>query len=189
MTLIVHPQRAAGFLERGLQPDAAHDVEQPAIGARVAYVVGRDHGNFHRGGECCKSAVEALFTGVEMTLQIDIKIRRAENRAQSIRQSARIFAANQHPRKRTHHPAGKTDKPAAVALELVESDAAFALGWIDGSRGGAFACARTRIQDAHLRVGDHPAEIFVARTIGNQDIEPRVVVERQLRADDLPDTR
>ena len=31
---------------------------------------------------------------------------------------------------------------------------------------------------------DHPAEIFVALAIGHQDVEPALIVERQLGADD-----
>src|SRR5258707_502512 len=71
MTLTVDPQGAAGLLERGLEPDAGQHVEQPAIRAAVAYVVGRDNWDSRRTRKRCELAIEALLTGVEMALQID----------------------------------------------------------------------------------------------------------------------
>ena len=189
MALAVDPQRAAGFLERGLEPDAGQHVEQPAIRAAVAYVVGRDNRDSRRVGQRCELAIEALLAGVEMTLQIDVEIFRAENPGEPPAQLDGIFAANQHARQRAHHAAAKADQSAAVAFEFVERDAALAFGGIDGRSDRAVACVRAGIEHAHLRVGDHAAEILVALAIRREDVEARVVVERQLRADDLPDTR
>src|SRR5208283_2182135 len=189
MALTVDPQRAAGFLERGLEPDAGQHVEQHAIRAAVAYVVGRDHRDSRRAGKRGELAIEAFLTGVEMTLQIDVEIARAENPAEPPAQIAGILAANEHARQRAHHAAGKADESAAVAFELVERNAALALGGIDGRSDGAVAYERAGIQDAHLRVGDHAAEILVALAIRCEEVEARVVVQRQFRADDLPDSR
>src|SRR5271167_3372218 len=96
MTLAVDPQCAAGFLERGLEPDAGQHVEQPAIRAAVAYVVGRDHRDSRRGGKRGELAIEALLAGVEVTLQIDVEISGAENPAEPRAQLDRILAAHQH---------------------------------------------------------------------------------------------
>src|ERR1019366_21688 len=128
MALAVDPQRAAGFFERGLEPDAGQDVEQPAIRAAVAYVVGRDHRDSRRAGQRREFAIEAFLAGVEMTLQIDVEISCAENPAEPPAQIAGILAANQHARQRTHRAAGKADESAAVAFEIVKRNAALALG-------------------------------------------------------------
>ncbi len=74
-----------------------------------------------------------------------------------------------------------------MAFEFVERDAALALGGIDGRGIGAVAGARAGIEHAHLRVGDHAAEILVTLAIGREDVEARVVVEGQFSTDDLPD--
>ena len=79
MALAVDPQRAAGFLKRGLEPDTGEHVEQLAIRAAVAYVVGRDNRDARRVGQRGELAIKAFLTGVEMTLQIDVEISRAEN--------------------------------------------------------------------------------------------------------------
>src|SRR5580704_3703330 len=96
MTLAVDPQRTTGFLERGLEPDTGHHVEQPAIRAAVAYVVGRDNQDSRRVGQRGELAIKAFLTGVEMTLQIDVEISRAENSAEPPAQLDGIFAANEH---------------------------------------------------------------------------------------------
>ena len=189
MTLAVDPQRAARFFECGLEADAGQHVEQSTIRTAVAYVVGRDHRDSRRTRERRELAIEAFLARIEMTLQIDVEIPVTENPSRAAGQLARIIATHKHPRQRTHHASGKADKSAAVAFEFVERNAALALGRIGGRSNGALACTRAAIEHAHLRVGDHAAEILVALTIRREDVEPRVVVERQLRADDLPDAR
>src|SRR5580693_7938720 len=96
MTLAVDPQRTTGFLERGLEPDTGQHVEQPAIRAAVAYVVGRDHRDSRRVGQRGELAIKAFFTGVEMTLHIDVEISRAENPGESLAQLARVVATDEH---------------------------------------------------------------------------------------------
>ena len=96
MTLAVDPQSAAGFLERGLEPDTGKHVEQPAIRTAVTYVVGRDDGYSRRVRKRCELAIETFFAGVEMPLQIDVEIIRTENSAETPAQLARILAANKH---------------------------------------------------------------------------------------------
>src|SRR5437879_857413 len=100
MTLAVNPQCAAGFLECGLEPDAGQHVEQPAIRAAVAYVVGRDNRDSCRVCQRCELAIKALLAGVEMTLQIDVEIIRAENSTEPPAQLDRIIAAHEHARQR-----------------------------------------------------------------------------------------
>ncbi len=126
MTLTVNPKRAASFLERGLQPDAGQHVEQPAIRAAMAYVVGRDNRNSRRVRERCELAIEALLAGVEMPLQIDVEILRAENSGEPPAQLDGILATNQHARQRAHHATAKTDQSVAVPFEFVKRDAALA---------------------------------------------------------------
>src|SRR5271156_569161 len=127
MALTVDPQRAAGFLERGLEPDASEHVEQLAIRAAVAHVVGCDNRDVRRAGQCCELAIKPLLAGVEMTLQIDVEISRAENPGEPSAQLAGILAPHQLARQRTHHAAAQADEPAAVTFELVERDSALAL--------------------------------------------------------------
>ena len=78
----------------------------------MAYVVGRDERHARRRGERGELAIEPLLVGVEMALQIDIKIAPAEDSAEPIAQRARILAASQRERKRTARAAGQTDHPA-----------------------------------------------------------------------------
>ncbi len=79
MTLAVDPQRAARFFECGLEADAGQHVEQSTIRTAVAYVVGRDNRDSRRTRERRELAIEAFLARIEMTLQIDVEIPRAEN--------------------------------------------------------------------------------------------------------------
>ena len=45
--------------------------------------------------ECEQLAIQPLLIGIEMALQIEVQISVAENRAETIAESARIFAAHQ----------------------------------------------------------------------------------------------
>src|SRR5271154_1447163 len=94
MALTVDPQCAARFLERGLEPDAGEHVEQLAIRAAVAHVVGCDNRDVRGGGQCCELAIEPLLAGVEMTLQIYVKISRTENPGEPPAQLAGILASH-----------------------------------------------------------------------------------------------
>src|SRR5260370_36289306 len=155
----------------------------------MAYVVGRDNWDSRRIRQRGELAIEALLTGVEMPLEIDVEIVRAENPTEPPAQIAGILAAHEHARQRTHHAAGKADKSAAVSFELVERNAALTLCGINGCSDRAVAGERAVIEHAHLGVGDHAAEILVALAIRCEDVESRVVFDGQFRADDLPDAR
>src|ERR1700735_1859323 len=96
---------------------------------------------------------------------------RPENPAEPPAKTARILAANEHARQRTHHAAAKTDQSVAVAFEFVQRNAALALGGVEGRSNRAVACERARIEYAHFRVGDHAAEILVALAIRGENVK------------------
>ena len=64
----------------------------------MAYVVGRDNRDSRRVGKRGELAIKAFLTGVEMTLQIDVEISRAENPTEPPAQLDGILAAHQHAR-------------------------------------------------------------------------------------------
>jgi len=96
MTLAVDPQSAAGFLERGLEPDTGKHVEQPAIRTAVTYVVGRDDGYSRRVRKRCELAIKTFLACVRDAAANRCKIVRTENSAETPAQLARILAANKH---------------------------------------------------------------------------------------------
>src|SRR5579862_2009258 len=100
MTLVINPESAAGFVERGLEPDTGQHVEQRALGAAVTDVVGGDNRKAGVIGKVGELAVGALLGGVQMALQIDEEIALAENRAQAIAEREWIVAAREPHRER-----------------------------------------------------------------------------------------
>ncbi len=84
IALVIHPQRPAGFVQRGLEPDTGEHVEHGALGPGVTHVVGGDGGNSHRGGEREQLAIKPLLVRIEMALEVDKDIFGAEDRAEAI---------------------------------------------------------------------------------------------------------
>src|SRR5579872_6299148 len=98
----------------------------------MAYVVGGEERNLRGIGECAQLAVHALLVGIEMALEIDEEILRAKDCAQTIGEGARIIAANQRARDGTARATDEADEAGAETIEVIEGDAALALGGIDG---------------------------------------------------------
>ena len=63
-----------------------------------------------------------------MTLQIEIEIPVSKYRVEPIAKRARIVAAHQHPRQRTHRTAGEADHSRAKSFEIFQRDTTLALG-------------------------------------------------------------
>ena len=55
-----------------MKPDAGEHVEQFALRAAVAHVIGRDNWHPHRFGERMELAIKPLFVRIEVALKIDI---------------------------------------------------------------------------------------------------------------------
>src|SRR5580704_8740730 len=99
----------------------------------MAHVVGDQYWNICGVGECVQLAVHALLVGIEVALQIDEEIPGAEDAAQVIGERARILAANQRARDGAACAAREAYEAGAEAIEVVEGDAALALGGINRS--------------------------------------------------------
>ena len=158
----------------------------------MAYVVGATSGTPDASASA-QPPIHPLLVGIEMAPEIDVEIAAAEDRAEPIGERTRIVAANQRARNRTERAAGEADQAGAEAFEIIERDAALALGGI---------LRRTPLLDfdgikrPQLGGGDHPAQISIALAIGHQHVEPLIarlrgrparrprLIERQFRADD-----
>ena len=112
------------------------------------------------------------------------RVVRAENSAQAIGERARIVAANQRARDGAARATGEAYEAGAEAIEIIEADAAFALGGIDGSRISLDPEWAIVAQIPTLGCGQHPAQILIALAIGHEDVEAAVILERQVGADD-----
>ena len=150
----------------------------------MANVVGDEQRNSRCVGEGAQLAIHPLLVRIEMTLEIDEEIAGAEDSAQAIGERARILATNQRARNRTARTARETNQACAEAIEIVEADAALALGRIYGSGVAVDASRTIEAKNPALGGGEHPAQILVALAIGDEDVKAAVVFERQVGADD-----
>lgn len=134
---------------------------------RKADVVGGDEGEVSGGGKVNQTAVETLLIGIEMALEINKQVVTAKNPAEAIGEGAWIVTTGEHPGERAECATGQGDQATTVAFEVIEGDAA---GAFDRKTWGTVGM---RADYAQFGSGEHPAEITIAFTVRDEDVEAR----------------
>ena len=119
VALGVARQPPPGLGQRRLVADAGeHVVERPRRRLGEAHAVGRDHRDVKRGGEVAKRGVVGFLLAQQVPLQLDARVRRAEEPDDPVDQSADAEAAAEGG------APDEGDQAARVAVELVERERA-----------------------------------------------------------------
>src|SRR5262249_41685455 len=121
-------------------------------------------------GEPHEATEISLLCPVEVALRLHEAVVTAEDPGQAIEDPPPALAvtARHGRRQRTAAAPGETHEPLGVGLEIVEPDAAGALG------------------GAELEARDESAEVAIPVAVFDEHGQPRAVGERQLAADDRP---